>query len=176
MAGWLAGPDELNLERTLASGQTFRWRWETGADGRRIALGVVGRYVLRLQHDDHGLWLVSPSTTAARTLLQEYLGLSTPGRATRAVETALAGDAILARVLTHTRGIAVLAQDPWEVLISFIVSANNNIPKIGHSIERLAGALGEPLDGGGWAFPTPERLAGSHADTLAACLLGYRAP
>ncbi len=173
---WLADPGALHLERTLASGQTFRWRWDTSADGGRTALGVVGRHVLRLRHDDRGLWLLSPYTAAARRLLIRYLGLARPGGGIPAVEAALAGDVVLAGVLAHTRGIAVLAQDPWEILISFIISANNNIPKISRSIERLARALGERLNGGAWAFPSPERVAAAHARTLAACLLGYRAP
>ena len=175
-AMWLADPGVLHLERTLASGQTFRWRWETSADGGNTALGVVGRYVLRLRHDERGLRLLSPRTAAARRLLIDYLGLARPGGGIRTIEAALAGDAILAGVLAHTRGIAVLAQDPWEILISFIISANNNIPKIGRSIECLARALGERLSEEAWAFPSPERLAGADRPTLAACLLGYRAP
>ena len=175
-AVWLADPGALHLERTLASGQTFRWRWETSADGGKIALGVVGRHVLCLRHDDRGLWLLSPRTAAARRLLIDYFGLARPGGGIRPFEAALAGDAILAGVLAHTRGIAVLAQDPWEILVSFIISANNNIPKISRSIERLARALGERLNDEAWAFPSPERVAAAHARTLAACLLGYRAP
>jgi N-glycosylase/DNA lyase len=92
------------------------------------------------------------------------------------VEVTLAADPVLARVLPHTAGISVLAQDPWEILISFIVSQNNNIPKITRSIEGLARALGEPLGGGAAAFPAPERLAAASMRTLAACSLGYRAP
>jgi len=172
----LADPGALHLERTLASGQTFRWRWDTGADEGNTALGVVGRHVLRLRHDDRGLWLLSPHTAAARRLLIHYLGLGRPGGGIRTIEAALAGDVILAGVLAHTRGIAVLAQDPWEILISFIISANNNIPKISRSVERLARALGERLNGDAWAFPSPERIAAAHVRTLAACLLGYRAP
>ena len=175
-AMWLADPGVLHLERTLASGQTFRWRWETSTDGGNTALGVVGRHVLRLRHDDRGLWLLSPHTAAARTLLIHYLGLDRPAGEIRTIEAALAGDVILAGVLAHTRGIAVLAQDPWEILISFIISANNNIPKISRSIDRLARALGERLNGDAWAFPSPGRIAAAHPRTLAACLLGYRAP
>jgi N-glycosylase/DNA lyase len=166
----------IHLARTLESGQAFRWRWERGASGPGAVVGVIGDRVLRILQDERGLWLISPPTDAARRRLRTYLGLVTgPGRLGD-VETALARDPALSRVLPHTRGIAVLAQDPWEVLISFIISANNNIPKIRQSIERLARSLGEPLGEGRHAFPTPERLAAAHARTLAACLLGYRAP
>ncbi len=212
----------LHLRRTLDSGQVFRWRWSPTPDGGGdVAAGVVGSRVLRLTQNAQGLWLISPQTSAARALLRRYLGVGawTDGNGRRGrtgpvrlrggpaagglaqIEAALARDPILARVLPHTRGISVLAQDPWEVLISFIVSQNNNIPKIVRSIERLARVCGEPLPasacgggaairdgderhagrangarGGVYAFPTPERLAGAHPRTLRACLLGYRAP
>lgn len=166
----------LDLARTLRSGQTFRWTWDHAEDGAWVATGVVGRRVFRIRQDGRGLWLLAPQTAQARAEIVSYLGLG-PGSATIAgIETALAGDAVLARVLPHTRGIGILAQDPWEVLISFIVSANNNIPKIGRSIELMARKFGEPLAPGTFAFPTPERLARAHPRTLAACLLGYRAP
>jgi N-glycosylase/DNA lyase len=173
----LPNAEGLHLRRTLDSGQAFRWRWETGADGREIATGIVGRRVVRLTQDAGGLWLIAPVTPEARDVVSRYLGIApADGARLGGVEAALAGDPVLARILPHTQGIGLLVQDPWEVLISFIVSQNNNIPKITRSIERLSRSLGEPLDGGAYAFPSPARLAAAHARTLAACLLGYRAP
>ncbi len=183
----------LDLRRTLDSGQAFRWRWDTAEDGREVATGIIHRHAVRLTQDPRGLWLLAPDTQNARDEILEYLGIAPAGEAgLGGVEEALAGDAVLARILPHTRGIALLAQDPWEVLISFIISQNNNIPKITQSIERLALALGEPLDGTAHAaspscspapalqvahaFPSPTRLASAHPRTLRACLLGYRAP
>jgi len=92
------------------------------------------------------------------------------------IEATLAADRVLARVIPHTRGTGLLIQDPWEVLISFIVSQNNNIPKISRSIDALARALGDRVDENGYAFPSAERLAGAPAGILRACHLGYRAP
>ncbi len=167
----------LHLRRTLDSGQAFRWRRETGADGREIATGILGRRVVRLTQDAGGLWLIAPETPDARDAVLRYLGLAAAdGTGIAGVEAALARDPVLARILPHTRGIGLLVQDPWEVLISFIVSQNNNIPKITRSIERLSRSLGEPLEDGAYAFPAPARLAAAHPRTLAACLLGYRAP
>lgn len=172
----LAGADTLHLARTLHSGQTFRWTSHAAEGGATLATGVVGRTVFRLRQDDRGLWLLAPKTVDARAYLRRYLGLARESGTVDRIEAALSSDAVLARVLRHTRGTGILAQDPWEVLISFIISQNNNIPKIRQSIERLARTLGAPLDGGVFAFPTPERLARAHLRTLAACLLGYRAP
>lgn len=174
-AAALPGTAGIHLRRTIASGQAFRWRWHLDPEAGEVATGVVGRRVLRACQHDAGVRLLSPDTPDAQDELRRYLGVLPPGRGLHEVERALAGDPVLARILPHTRGLVILAQDPWEVLISFIVSQNNNIPKIARSIERLARALGEPL-GAAYAFPSPARLAAAHPRTLWACLLGYRAP
>jgi N-glycosylase/DNA lyase len=163
----------VDLRRTLDSGQAFRWRWHDPE--RRTASGVVGRHVIRLSQDARGIRLLSPDTPGVRETVRRYLGLVPCGGHPRRVETALGADPVLAGVLPYTAGISVLAQDPWEVLISFIVSQNNNIPKITRSIEGLARAFGEPLDDEAFAFPRPERLAAAPTRTLEACALGYRA-
>jgi len=176
----------LHLRRTLDSGQAFRWRWGTTADGREIATGIIGRRIFQLSQDAQGLRLVSPDAPGAREALRRYLGVGSSGMppgsdtgrggAVPRIEAALAADPVLGRILRHTRGISLLVQDPWEVLISFIISQNNNIPKITRSIERLSRALGEPLGETAHAFPTPARLASARSRTLRAGLLGYRAP
>lgn len=162
----------LRLRRTLESGQVFRWGWEAG----EIAVGVVGRFRIRLAQDDAGVWLHSPRTPEAVAAVLRYLGPAALPGGLDGIEKALEADPVLSRVLPHTRGIALLVQDPWEVLISFIISQNNNIPKIIRSVEKLAAALGGPLEGGGHAFPSPEELARAPLQVLQRCLLGYRAP
>lgn len=161
----------LHLRRTLDSGQVFRWRWVPGGPGE-VAVGVVGRFVVRLAQDARGTWLLSPTTPEARAAVARYMGSEPLGE----IERALEADPVLARVVPRTRGIALLAQDPWEALVSFIVSQNSNIPRIATSIERMAAALGESLGGGFYTFPSPERLARAPLRTLRACSLGYRAP
>lgn len=176
----LAGTAGVDLRRTLDSGQAFRWRWngpvESANSPGAVAEGVIGRRIVRLTQDTGGIRLLSPATTDAGAAIRRYLGVVPRDTHPRRVEARLAADSVLARVLRHTAGISLLAQDPWEILISFIVSQNNNIPKIKRSIGGLAHALGEPLDDGVSAFPSPERLAAAPMRTLAACALGYRAP
>ncbi len=172
----VSGASGVHLRRTLESGQAFRWRWEPDTQGGDTAIGIVGPHILRVRQDGERIRLVSPDTGEGRAAFVRYFGITQNERGIREVEGALARDPVLARILPHTRGIAILAQDPWEVLISFIVSQNNNIPKITQSIARLARALGTPLDDGAHAFPTPARLVRAHPRTLRGCLLGYRAP
>jgi N-glycosylase/DNA lyase len=170
----VSGASGVHLRRTLESGQAFRWKWDPDPHNGDTAIGIVGRHILRVRQHRERIRLVSPNTGEARAAFVRYFGITQ--KVIREIEGALAQDQVLARILPHTRGIAILAQDPWEVLISFIVSQNNNIPKITQSIERLARSLGDPLNEGAYAFPTPERLANAHSRTLRMCLLGYRAP
>ena len=166
----------LHLRRTLDSGQAFRWRWEAGPDGREIAVGIIGRHPVRVSQDARGIQVLAPNSAAAGDAVTRYLALGSAGLALPEIESTLAADPVLAQILPHTRGTGLLVQDPWEVVISFVISQNNNIPKIAGSIDRLARALGEPVGDGVHAFPGPERLAAAHPRTLRACALGYRAP
>ena len=97
--------------------------------------------------------------------MARYLGLDQP---LRSIERELGHDPVLARILPLTSGIAILRQDPWECLASFIISAFNNIPKIELTIARLSERFGDALPGGGRAFPQPAALADAAARALAA--------
>ncbi len=78
-------------------------------------------------------------------------------------------------------GIRILNQDRWETLVSFIISQNNNIPRIKRCINSLAEVLGEPVSKASddekalYALPEPEVLARATEEDLAPCRLGYRA-
>ena len=84
-------------------------------------------------------------------------------------------DGYLLEAAARGEGIRILRQDPFETLISFILSQRKNIPAIMASVEALCAAFGEEKDG--WnAFPSPEALASASLEELRACSLGYRAP
>ena len=74
------------------------------------------------------------------------------------------------------KGIRILRQDPWEMLITFIISQRKNIPAIKASVEALCSRFGEELGFGIFAFPTPEALAWAGDEELKDCSLGYRVP
>ena len=80
--------------------------------------------------------------------------------------------------MEHEKGIRIVRQDPWEMLITFIISQNKNIPAIRKSVEKLAEMCGEErVDQSGaayFAFPTPDALAGLREEQLRECGLGYR--
>ena len=71
--------------------------------------------------------------------------------------------------------LRILKQDPFEMIISFIVSANNNIPRIKGIIEKMCLNDGEKI-GDYYAFPTAEKLAKRDVKFFESIGLGYRAP
>lgn len=84
-------------------------------------------------------------------------------------------DRFLSAAVRYASGIRILNQDPWEMLISFIISQRKSIPAIKTSIEKLCSRFGNDM-GGYYAFPTPEQLAKAELNRLEDCSLGYRAP
>ena len=88
------------------------------------------------------------------------------------------GVAVLSKSAQMAKGIRILKQDAQEMLFSFIISQNNNIPRIKNSIEKLCLALGEKktfLDREYQAFPTAEKVAEQPLDFYKNIGLGYRA-
>ena len=80
----------------------------------------------------------------------------------------------MSQAVEFGEGIRILNQDPYEMIISFIISANNNIPRIKKIIERLCASLGENM-GVYYAFPTPQAMASADIDFFASIGAGYRA-
>ena len=75
-------------------------------------------------------------------------------------------------------GVRILRQDIWEMIVSFLISQQNNIVRIRRCIENICEAYGNPVKNGRgevyFTFPEPEALAGLEEDALKACNLGYR--
>jgi len=157
-----------DLLRTLRCGQAFGWE----VDGTG-ATGLVSGRVVRVQQTSNAIIVEGLAEEPALRSLRRYLGLDEP---LADIERALATDRVLRRVLPHSSGTALMRQDPWECLVSFIISAFNNIPKIELSLKDLARRFGTRAAGSIWTFPTPERLAGARLWELRHCALGYRAP
>jgi N-glycosylase/DNA lyase len=161
-----------SLERTLLSGQCFRWT--VTPHGAR---GIVAGAVALVQQDRDRLRIAWEGASGSAAQLIRHLGADQP---LAEIEAGLARDHVMRRLLPRTSGTAIMRQEPWECLVSYVISAFNNIPKIQMSVRRLAHYLGNRVPGGSgrsveWAFPTPERLADASWEALRQCVLGYRA-
>ena len=169
----------LDLAATLDCGQSFRWvpaGEDAGADGGAAFCAVVEGEVATARVKDGALRVSSASL--AKDFWREYFALDIDYGALHAE---FRKDATLAACLEFAPGIRVLRQPFFETLVSFIISQNNNIPRIKGIISRLCENFGErigtlPDGSAAHAFPSAERLAALSADDLACLRSGYRAP
>lgn len=164
------GIDCFDLEKSCSCGQAFRWRPYAGGQ-----LGIVRGEAALLMQDENGV-TVHGASPASAGMWAHYLDL---GRDYSAIERAVSKDPRLAVCFPEAHGIRVFNQEPFEALISFIISQNNNIKRISGIVERLCALCGEPVKFMGErlnAFPSPERLAAVSEDALTAIGTGYRAP
>jgi N-glycosylase/DNA lyase len=166
----LAGLAGLDFERTLFGGQAFRWR--RAGDGESPgAEGWIGDRPVRVALAAEGL-AVAPLDGRVEGLEAAAARYFDAARDYEAAERRLRRDARLGRLAT---GIRILRQPPFETLVTFVVSANNNIPRIARSVERLCGLAGREVAPGLAAFPEPAALAALGAARLRGeANLGYR--
>jgi N-glycosylase/DNA lyase len=157
----------LDLEATLYSGQAFRW---TRLDDGWHA-GFIANRPATIRRMGAALTVRGPQTPGQ---IQHYFRLDgSHDEFLRAVPR----DAALTAALARFPGLRLLRQDPWEMLVSFVISQNSNEAKIRKSIEAMCRLAGRPLDRAGatFAFPTPTELARLSLAQLRSTGMGYRA-
>ena len=163
----------LCLAQTLDCGQCFRWQPQP--DGSWAGV-VEGRAVQAWQEDGRLCLagLAGPDPAAEPGFWRGYFALDLDYPALLAqMRAAHKG---LAACIDGAPGIRVLRQPFFETLITFLISQNNNIPRIKGIVDRLCRGLGQPLDGAGrfYAFPTAGRLAELAEEDLAFLRAGWR--
>lgn len=152
-------------------GQCFRWNQET--DGSYT--GVFENNVLNVTLKNGQIIFQGICDGNIQEIVTSYFDLD---RDYRKIQENLSKiDEPLKTSIQYGKGIRLLNQDLWETIISFIISANNNIPRIKGIIERLAKNYGNKIE---WkdkiyyAFPTPQQLAKADIADLRALGLGFR--
>lgn len=165
---------EFNLTDTLRSGQSFRWQQLSDHEW----WGVVNGSALYIRQDTDQLTVRHVGGRTPPHLLQEVVDYFDLSLDYPAILQRLRGDRVFARTVPGPATLHILRQQPFETIISFIISANNHIPRIRSIIERICERYGEPLDtafGRAYDFPTAAALArASTADLHKHCGLGYR--
>lgn len=160
---------EFDLALTADSGQCFRMlpegekRWGVIASGQKLSITDLG--------DD--LFDFSCSQDAFKALWKGYFDLDRDYQAI----CALVGpeDGYLHEAVRFAGGLRILKQEPFETLISFIISQRKTVGAIRHCVKLLCEAYGERIGEEAYAFPTPRALAEASMEGLMACALGYRA-
>lgn len=178
----------ISLEHTLGSGQAFRWRRDAGlresgphGDWRRDGdwwLGVVEGTVYRVRQEGPQAiaFTCGPlDEQAAAPLLTSYLRLDDD---LPALYRRLRGDRRLGAAMRQYEGLRLVRQAPWECLVTFVISAYSNIPRIARHVEDLAQTFGDTLEFAGEThhrFPSPAQLAETGEPWFREHGFGYRA-
>ena len=164
------GIDRIDIERSCACGQSFRWK----KDGDGFVAPALGRVVRVCQNDcDISIYPCKKGEE------KDWLAYFDLDRDYAAIEKRLSVDEQLSMCIGSASGIRVFAQEPFETLITFIISANNTIGRIAGIVERLCALCGEKAELDGkeyYLFPKPESIAALEESELVRIGSGYRAP
>ncbi len=158
----------FDLARTLDCGQAFRWV-QTGENEWH---GVAFSRALTLRKCENGIEFLGTTAEDFENIWSEYFDLS---RDYDILCERFMQDSHLKTAVTECGGIRVLNQEPWEAICSFIISANNNIPRIKGIIDRLCRLFGDDLGNGDFSFPSAQKIADAGIDALAPIRAGFRA-
>ena len=161
----------FNSKHIFECGQCFRWDEES--DGSYT--GIVGKNVINVKQVENRVVFSSYGVDNLEKLVINYFDLT---RNYEEIKDKLSKiDEHLARSIEYGSGIRILNQDLWETIISFIISANNNIPRIKGIINRISKNYGEKIEWNGkeyYTFPTVEELSKASVEDLRALGLGFR--
>ncbi|MFI3325925.1 MAG: DNA-3-methyladenine glycosylase [Clostridia bacterium] len=156
----------FDLAQTLDCGQAFRWTQKED-----FWLGCVKNKVLKICEKDDKIILDCDENDFEK-IWKNYFDLNTDYIKIRTELSELSP--VLKQAADFAPGIHILCQDPWEALCSFIISQNNNIPRIKGIIWKLCENFGEDL-GEIYSFPSAETVAKLSLDDLAPIKSGFRA-
>ena len=166
----LTGINDLDLEKTFKCGQCFRWGVEENGTYTGIAFGNV----LKIRQCGDSVFIAC-SEKEFYSVWYDYFDLT---RDYSLIRKQLCIDDFMKNAIEYGKGIRILRQDKWETLCSFIISQNNNIPRIKSIISILCREFGDEIEYNGmvyYTFPSAAKIAGLKAGDLSRLRCGYRA-
>ena len=153
---------DFNVKQTLECGQIFRFQ----VDGNFAVVNSLDRQA-KVTTCENKIVI----ETSDVDYFEKFFDLKTDYSK---IKQNLKKDEFLSKAVDYGYGIRILNNNAFEMIISFIISANNNIPRIKKSIEYLCSHFGENK-GTYFAFPTLKRLKTATVDDFKTAGLGYRA-
>ena len=166
-------------------GQAFRFMPIEGSAHKCEFGGVAfGKYITVAQ-DENGITIYGTDEEDFEKIWINYLGLDFDIESARSDILSRSDNPALREAVEYGKGIRILRQEMWETLCSFIISQNNNIPRIRGLIGTISKKLGAKAEcpaelseraGEVYAFPTPEAIVSAGVDALREMKFGFRAP
>ena len=163
--------EAFELKDIFECGQCFRWNKESNGS----YTGIFRENVLNVEKIGNDIYFKGVCNGDIEKIVEDYFDIS---RDYEKIKEKLSLIDENMRISTeYGRGIRILNQDLWETIISFIISANNNIPRIKGIIERLSEKYGNKISWNGkiyYTFPTPEQLKNVTVQDYRSLGLGFR--
>ena len=158
-------------EHIFECGQCFRWNKQE--DGSYT--GIFKENVVNVKKENNRIIFKGICKENIKEECIDYFDLDTDYDN---IKSRLSNvDDYLKTSIKYGEGIRILNQDLWETLISFIISANNNIPRIKGIIERISKSYGKKIvwnNNEYYTFPTPQELSKASVEDLRKLGLGFR--
>lgn len=144
----------FDIKQILECGQCFRWKKISDTNYIGVAYGKV----IEVIQEGDKVRILNSNEEDFNSIWLKYFDLE---RDYSKVKEGLANDDILSKSVEYGYGIRLLNQEPFELLISFIISARNSIPSIQKTVNKISERWGTPIEYKGetyYTFPTPEQL------------------
>ncbi len=153
----------IDIDNSINSGQVFLWE-KQGSDW----YGINGQDILKINKNGVIKSIRNSKTEFFRKNdnMQEII-------------KSISKDKTVKKAIKEYEGLRIFEQDPFQCLISFIISSNSNIQKIKNSLEKITKKFGKKVkiqNKEFFLFPKPEKIANASINEIKACGVGYRAP
>ena len=167
----LKNAKSFELKDIFDCGQCFRWNEQED----KSYTGIFKNNVLNVSKIGNDIIFEGMCDGEIEEIVKQYFDLNRDYEKIK--ETLSKIDQNMKTSIEYGKGIRILNQDLWETIISFIISANNNIPRIKGIIERLSKKYGNEIiykEKSYYTFPTPEQLKDVTVQEYRELGLGFR--
>ena len=153
----------IDIDNSINSGQVFLWE-KQGVDW----YGINGQDILKI--DKNGM---------IKSIRNRKINFFRKDDDMEEIIKSISKDKIVKKAVKEYEGLRIFKQDPFQCMISFIISSNSNIQKIKNNLEKITKKFGTKIKIGNkefFIFPKPEKIAKATIDEIKSCGVGYRAP
>jgi len=153
----------IDIDNSINSGQVFLWK-KDGTDW----YGINGQDVLKI--NKNGI---------IKSILNSKTNFFRKNDNMEEIIKSISKDKTVKKAIKEYEGLRLFRQNPFQCMISFIISSNSNIPKIKSSLEKITKKFGTQVkiqNKEFFLFPEPEKIEKASIDEIKACGVGYRAP
>ena len=177
----------FSVDKIFDCGQCFRFNKVQNSCHEVEYSGIAfGRFVSFAQ-DGNDVYIYNCTEEDFSNIWRHYLALDVDYSLVEKDILSCSDSVALRSAIEYSRGIRILNQERWEAICSFIISQNNNIPRIKKIIENLSRKCGVPVmlpegaeahvaaESSNCAFPTPEQILELGIDGLVELKTGFRA-